>query len=80
MNFLKTIFKIENTPRRGLLPIEWLVLGYMALTLTIVLFTYTQLTNPQAMIWGRVRIGAITVALWAASSRCSPGGTPTRMR
>ena len=66
MNFLKTIFKIEKTPRRGLLPIEWLVLGYMALTLTIVLFTYTQLTNPQAMIWGRVRIGAITVALWAA--------------
>ena len=66
MNFLKTIFKLEKTPRRGLLPIEWLVLGYMALTLTIVLFTYTQLTNPQAMIWGRVRIGAITVALWAA--------------
>ena len=27
-------------------------------------FTYTKLTNPESMLWGRVRIFAITIALW----------------
>lgn len=46
------------------MPLEWVVLGYLALTLLIVLFAYTKVQNPDSMIWGRVRIGAITVALW----------------
>ena len=66
MNHIKQIFKIDKNPKRGLLPIEWLVMGYMLLTLLIVLFAYTRVENPQAMIWGRVRIAATTVALWSA--------------
>ena len=66
MNHIKQIFKIDKNPKRGLLPIEWLVMGYMLLTLLIVLFAYTRVENPQAMIWGRVRIAATTVALWGA--------------
>lgn len=40
------------------------MLAYLALTLVVVLFTYTKVTNPQAMLWGRFRILAITLALW----------------
>lgn len=64
MNFIKQLFAIEKKPKRGLLSLEWLVLAYMAFTLVIVLFTFTKIENPDAMIWGRVRVGAITLALW----------------
>ena len=57
-------FAIEKKPTKGLLPLEWAVLAYMAFTLLIVLFTYTKLVNPDSMIWGRIRIGAITIAMW----------------
>ena len=65
MNFIKQLFAIERSPRRGLLPIEWLVLGYTVLTLLVALFTYTKLHNPDAVVWGRVRVVAMTAALWA---------------
>lgn len=65
IKYIKTLFAIEKKPAKGLLTVEWCVLAYMTLTLLIVLFTYTKLANPEAMIWGRVRIGATTMALWA---------------
>ena len=46
--------------------VEWVTMAYLLLTLVIVLFAYTRVENPQAMIWGRVRIAAMTVALWGA--------------
>lgn len=64
MNFIKQLFAIESKPRRGLLPLEWLVMAYTALTLCVAFFTYTKLQNPDAMIWGRVRVVAMTAALW----------------
>ena len=64
MNFIKQLFAIEPKPKRGLLALEWLVLGYTLLTLLVALFTYTNLQNPDSMIWGRVRVVAMTVALW----------------
>lgn len=54
----------EQLPRKGLFPLEWAVLAYTALTLIIVLFTATKLHNPDAMIWGRVRIATVTMAMW----------------
>lgn len=66
MNFFKTLFKIEKKPVRGLLPIEWVVAAYMLFTLVIVLFTYTRVVNPEAMLWGRARVAAMTLALWGA--------------
>ena len=64
MNFIKSLFAIEKSPKKGLMALEWVVLAYMALTLLMVFFTYTKLANPESMIWGRVRIGIIIVALW----------------
>ena len=58
------LFRIDCSPRKGLLAAEWVMLAYLALTLVVVLFTYTKVTNPQAMLWGRFRILAITLALW----------------
>lgn len=65
MKLLKDLFAIEKKPKRGLFALEWLVLAYMTLTLLIVLFTYTKLENPDALVWGRLRIGLTTVAMWA---------------
>lgn len=58
------LFKIEKKPVKGLLAVEWVMLGYMALTIITLLFTFTKVVNPEAMIWGRIRVIAITLALW----------------
>lgn len=62
---IKDLFRIERIPRKGLFPFEWVVMIYLIITLLFVLFTYTKLQNPESMIWGRVRILAMTAALWA---------------
>lgn len=62
---IKDYFKIEKSPKKGLLSLEWAMLGYMALTIVTMLFTYTKLVNPESMLWGRVRVLVITGALWA---------------
>ena len=64
MNFIKQLFAIESKPKRGLMALEWVVIAYAALTLCLTLFAYTKLPNPDAMVWGRVRIVAMTAALW----------------
>lgn len=66
MNTIKQLFALESKPRRGLLSLDWAVLAYMGFTLLLTLFFSTRLENPDAMLWGRLRIGAMTVALWAA--------------
>ena len=43
---------------------EWVVMAYLLLTLIITLFMYTSMDNPQAMIFGRLRIVALTAAMW----------------
>jgi len=43
---------------------EWVMLGYLALTLVVMMFCQTKLVNPDAMISGRVRIVAMTVAMY----------------
>ena len=63
MNLL-SYFKIDKNPKKGLLPLEWAVLVYMAFTFLFIFFTYTKLTNPQSMIWGRVQILAMMCLLW----------------
>lgn len=61
---MKDLFKIEAKPRRGLLALEWVMLAYLTFTLLMVFFTYTKVVNPEAMIWGRVRIVVVTLAMW----------------
>jgi hypothetical protein len=47
----KYLFEIERKPHKGLLTIEWLILGYLVLTLLLILFGYTKLQNPESLIW-----------------------------
>ena len=61
---IRQLFTIEKNPRKGLYPLEWVVLVYMALTLLLVLFCTTKVQNPDAMVWGRVRIAALAVGMW----------------
>ena len=62
---IKDYFKIDKNPKKGLMAQEWVMLGYMAITIITMLFTYTKLVNPEAMLWGRLRVLVITFALWA---------------
>ena len=62
---IKDYFKIDKNPKKGLMTLEWVMLGYMAITIITMLFTYTKLVNPEAMLWGRLRVLVITFALWA---------------
>ena len=64
IKMIKDYFKIDKNPKKGLLPLEWVVLGYMAITLITMLFTYTKVVNPESMLWGRLRVLAMTIALW----------------
>lgn len=62
---IRDYFKIDKNPVKGLLPLEWVMLVYMALTVVVMLFSYTKLANPESMVWGRLRVLAIMGALWA---------------
>lgn len=62
---IRQYFQLEKNPKKGLLSLEWAMLAYMAITVVTMLFTYTKLVNPEAMIWGRLRILVMTGALWA---------------
>ena len=61
---LKYLIEIEKKPRKGLLAAEWVIVGYMVLTLLFMLFTWTKLPNPEPMLWGRFHFLAMTAALW----------------
>ena len=62
--YIKEFFTLEKKPTCGLLSYEWVVLAYLTFTMVMVLFMYTKLPNANSMVWGRVRILAITLALW----------------
>lgn len=59
------LFRLEKKPKKGLLAVEWVTMGYLVLTLLLMFFTWTKLHNPESMLWGRIRVVAMTAALWA---------------
>jgi membrane-associated phospholipid phosphatase len=63
MNIAK-YFELEKNPKRGLFALEWTIMAYMCFTLVLVLFCFTKVDNPDAMIWGRVRIVVVGLAMW----------------
>ncbi len=65
MKAFKYLFGIEKKPHKGLLTVEWLILGYLVLTTLFILFTYTKHADPDDLLWGRFKIIAITAAMWA---------------
>ncbi|MCH3994785.1 MAG: phosphatase PAP2 family protein [Prevotella sp.] len=64
MTTIKEIFRLEKNPKKGLYPVEWATIIYLAFTFLWVLFAYTKMENPHSMIWMRVRILITTFALW----------------
>lgn len=58
------IFEKTASPVKGLLTIEWAMLAYMLITLSMIIFCYTDLVNPGEMIYGRIRAVIITFATW----------------
>ena len=64
MKIIKDLFKIEKKPRKGLLAVEWVIMGYLLLTTLLVLFTFTKLPHPEALLWGRFRVVMLTLAMW----------------
>lgn len=62
---LRDLWAIEKNPRKGLMSYEWAAMAYTLFTLLLIFFTYTKLQHPEALIAGRLRIVAMTVALWA---------------
>ncbi len=63
--FIKNLFKIEKKPKKGLMALEWVMVAYLVLTLLYTFFLQTKLVNPEAMIWGRLRILVTTLLLWS---------------
>ena len=49
----------------------WIILGLMLIVAGVtmisglLIITYTKLVNPEAMLWGRLRVLVMTIALWA---------------
>ena len=62
---IKDIFRIEKKPIKGLLTVEWVILGYWLLTLLFIFFTYTKIQSPETLIYGRLKVLALTAAMWA---------------
>ena len=56
--------KKEKKPLKGLMAFEWAMMAYVVFTLIWMCFNYPKIVNPDAMLWGRVRVVAITLALW----------------
>ena len=61
---ITNLFKLEKKPVKGIMAYEWVVMAYLILTLIITFFMYTSINNPQAMIYGRIRIVALTAVMW----------------
>ena len=66
MAIIQYLFEPVRNPKRGLMTAEWLMMGYLAFTLVLMLFTFPQMDNLSSMLWGRVRAVAIVVMLLAA--------------
>lgn len=63
-SYLAQYFRLEKTPRRGLLAAEWVAVGYLLFTVVMMVVLWGKLVNPQAMIEGRIRFVAVTLAMW----------------
>lgn len=64
MKILKELLTIEKKPGKGLLAIEWVMFGYMLLTLLFIFFNHKEMQNVNAMISGRIHIAVTTLLMW----------------
>ena len=64
MKWLRELFRLEKKPIKGLMTFEWVVLIYLFATLVFVLLMHDRLPHADSMMWGRVKVLAITIAMW----------------
>ena len=57
-------FAIEKSPRKGLMPMEWVMMAYLLATSVMMMVTFTSLPHPGQMCWTRVQALVVTLALW----------------
>lgn len=60
------LFQKTTTPIKGPLMIEWAMLIYLLVTLSMILFCYTDLVTPGEMIFGRISVVVATLIAWGA--------------
>ena len=63
-NIVNKMFVIEKKPHKGLFAAEWVILCYLLFTLLLLFLISTKAHNPEAMLWGRIRIAVTMFALW----------------
>lgn len=64
MKFLKDIFALDKKPCKGLLPVEWAILAYMAFTTIMIVLMADRLHCPQDMLMFRLGILVMMAAMW----------------
>lgn len=62
--FFRQLIAIEANPRKGLMPVEWVVMGYLLVTALFILLTSSGRTTIGLMAWTRVQALAVTIACW----------------
>ena len=65
MNFFKHLTAIDESPRKGLMPVEWVMMIYLLATTIFILFTLGQRQHPEVMLWTRALALVVTFATWA---------------
>ena len=60
------LFSLEKKPKKGLMGYEWAMLAYMAFTFVLIALWWSRLPHAEMMVGGRLKILAITIAMWGA--------------
>jgi len=61
---IKDFFVLDKKPHQGLLAIEWLILGYLVLTVLMMIWQWDKLVNTEDMIKNRIQFVLVTLAGW----------------
>lgn len=64
MEIIKRITTIDENPRKGLLPVEWVMMIYLLVTTVFLLFHYDALLHPERIINTRIVALASTLVAW----------------
>lgn len=61
---VKELFTREKSPRRGLLTVEWIAMGYLLFTLLMMALLWDKLVRPWDMLLGRAQFVIVTLAVF----------------
>lgn len=61
---VKELFTREKNPRRGLLTVEWIAMGYLLFTLLMMALLWDKLVRPWDMLLGRAQFVIVTLAMF----------------